>query len=226
MAKFIPTGWKMSSEGAKLYSQHYVRVEQIVRKRVKKYNLTAIDPADLLQEGRLAAAYAVDTFQSGRGKLDGYVATVVDNALAMVAAEGLAQRRQPYAHIRDSEGKWQRIPVHCAELEDDIATDHTPNARKVLLIREECASREFKRALARAKLDALGLSYDARAILDIKLHPPAELWVLSRNLNRGRHRINTDAIIRFLGWTKLRLLRALKELRNKMYIELGVEAIP
>lgn len=226
MAKFIPNGWSMSTEGARLFSQHHVRVEQIVRKRIKKYNLTAIDPEDLLQEGRLAAAYAIDTYRTERGNLEGYISTVVENALAMVASESLAQRRQPYASVKDAAGTWTRVPVHCAELEDDIATDTRPNARTTMQLREELAEREFRKAIGRAKLDELGLSNDSRTVLDIRLHPPAELWVMSRNLNRGRHRITTDSIARFLGWTKLRLARAVKELKIKTYIELGLEAIP
>src|SRR5258706_16429078 len=127
MAKYTPTGWTMSGEGQRRFEAMWQRVNAIVRKRVRKYTLASQDPDDLMQEGRLAAAYAVDTYNPERGNLDGYISRVVSNALAMVATEALAQDRQPYKSVQDADGTWRKSPINHVELEPDMAIDDTTN---------------------------------------------------------------------------------------------------
>ena len=99
MANYIPQGWQSSPQGKLLYSQKVAEIEVVVQRHVRKFRLQSMPPDDLAQEARLAAAYAVDTYNSGRGSLMGYVHHLVYNALAMVAAECLAQRRTPHIEV-------------------------------------------------------------------------------------------------------------------------------
>src|SRR3990172_12198230 len=96
MTNYLPKGWRCSDEGRQRYAELRPRVETLVSRRVRKWNLEWMGRADLLQEGRIAAMYAIDTFIPGKGKLDNYIGVIVENALAMVAGKALAQCRQPH----------------------------------------------------------------------------------------------------------------------------------
>jgi RNA polymerase sigma factor (sigma-70 family) len=216
MAKFIPDGWQMSPAGAQKYKQEIGRIEGIVRRRCSKYNLQSMSMEDLLQEGRLAAAYAVDSYKPDRGSFDGYIGVVVANAVAMVAAEALAQRRQSYTHVQDVAGKWVRTPVRSSELFEDAHDDPAPNPEQRLRAREEEAEASLRALDLDRELQALGLSEDARTLLRMRLTPPPELWVRARNLNRGRYRINSALIAEHLGWPRQRLQRSSQELNSML----------
>lgn len=218
----------MSTAGEHRFNQMYDRVEALVRKRVRKYNLETLDPDDLMQEGRLAAAYAVDTFQTERGNLDGYISTVVNNALAMVAAERLAQSRQPYKLTQELDGTWKRSPSTHVELEpDDVMDDTKPSTHT----RESARDLGDQSSELAGILDGLKLGCDARRMLQVRLNTPPELWILARNINRGRMRIEANSVCCYLGWIldfngepdRLRYQRALRELREAFRGQLGVD---
>jgi len=219
----------MSIEGEKRFRGMLERVNAIVRKRVRKYNLASLDPDDLMQEGRLAAAYAVDTFTDGRGNLDGYISTVVSNALAMVAAEALAQARQPYKSVQDFDGSWRKVPVCHIEIEDDTAIDETIAPA---IAREESRHLAQQTMSLEQKLANLKLSIDAKHLLQLRLHTPPELWVLARNMNRGRMKLEAQSVCRYMGWMletgdtdRLRYQRTTRELREQFRFVLGVDDI-
>lgn len=211
----------MSPRGEAKFIVAYPRIIAIVKKRIKKYNLTAIGADDLQQEALLAAAYAVDNYSPERGNLDGYISTVVANALAMVASEALAQCRQPYKSVQDADGSWRKVPVHHVELEDDVALDDTIGE---LLDAREAARQSVLRAdRAQSAIDSLELGNDAKMLLELKLHTPAELIIMSRNINNGRSKLNAAAITRWLGWTDVQHAKAARELRHKFRYHLGVD---
>lgn len=221
MAKFIPDGWRMSPTGARRFKEEIGRIEGIVRRRCSKYNLQSMSMEDLLQEARLAAAYAVDSYKPERGSFDGYIGVVVGNAVAMVAAESLAQRRQPYTHTQDlNTGEWKRVPVRSSELFEEAHNDPAPTPEQRLRAREDDVDSTLRSIDLDRELEALGLSDDARALLRLKLSPPPELWVRARNLNRGRYKINAGLMAEHLDWPRTRLQRAAQELNSKLEVAL------
>lgn len=227
MAKFTPAGWKMSAEGTARFGRMYDRINAIIRKRTAKYNLAAHTRDDLMQEARLAAAYAVDSYVPERGNLDGYISRVVSNALAMVAAEALAQSRQPYKLVPEGDG-WRKVPISHVELENDSAIDETP-----LLHDEERGNARMLAERSQTlgdKLAQLRLSADATAILRVRLQTPPELWILARNINRGRMRLEANSICRYFGWMagtdepdRMRYQRGARELREQFRVMLGID---
>lgn len=227
MAKYTPTGWKMSREGAAKFTAMMDKINLIVKKRTRKYNLSALDLDDLMQEGRLAAAYAVDSYHPSRGNLDGYISTVVSNALAMVAAEALAQSRQPYKNIQNADGSWRRTPATHVELEHETAFDLSQEDRHERRCRAQ--SMVERTAALDAKLDGLGLSPDAQLLLELRMRTPAELLVLARNINRGRFRLEANCVCSYLGWLtasgcvdRNRYQRACHEVRDQFRFVLGI----
>lgn len=229
MAKFTPASWRCSAEGRDRFRQMTPRVVAIVRSRVRKYNLSAHTADDLAQEGMLAAAYAVDTWIPERGNIDGYISRVVTNALAMVAAEALTQSRQPYKQVMDLDGTWRRVPVSHAELEHETATDdNLGEVQRSLMASRELGIRSNQLA---ARLALLKLSDDARRLLELRLRTPAELWIMARNLNQGRMKVDANSVCRYLGWLmlhhtvpdRIRYQRAAREIRDQFRCVLGVD---
>jgi RNA polymerase sigma factor (sigma-70 family) len=104
MAQYTPKGWKASPESVKAFTADHVAIRKLVAQRARKYfALSGIDPADLIQEGMIAALYALDSYKQERGKRDAYLQRVLDNAFAMVACEARAQCRQPYVWVQVDE---------------------------------------------------------------------------------------------------------------------------
>lgn len=228
MAKYTPTGWVMSAEGERRFNELYPRVEGIVRKRARKYTLPGMDREDLMQEGRLAAAYAVDTYSSERGNLDGYISKVVSNAMAMVATEKLAQARQPYKQVQEPDGSWRKVPMNHVELEHDMVVGGA--------VDEQAEERDLTRQVGNMalslgqRIDQLKLSGDAKKLLGIRLQTPPELWILARNMNRGRMKLETQSVCLYLGWVthrdepdRQRYQRASRELRDQFRLVLGID---
>lgn len=214
MAKYIPDGWRMSADGARRYKAEIGRIEGIVRKRVAKYSLQAQATEDLLQEGRFAAAYAVDTYSESRGSLNGYIGVVVANALAMVAAESLAQQRQTYTDVQQPDGTWKKIPVRTSELFEDAHTDIAPTPIQRLARRDDQQERQMEVVDLDAELAARGFGDDARELIKLRLNPPPELWIEARNRNAGRYTLNAATLAEHLGWAKSRLTRASQEVNQ------------
>lgn len=230
MAKFTPAGWRCSTQGAHKFQDMFERINAIVKKRVRKYSLPSLDAMDLMQEGLLAAAYAVDTYQPTRGNLDGYISTVVTNALAMVAAEALTQSRQPYKQVQEADGSWRRVPVGFVELAHETAADdQLDQAIERIARQRELAQRAHEMD---ERLNQLKLSEDAAALLGVRLRTPAELWILARNMNNGRMKLEANSVCTYLGWfapshpepDKLRYQRAAREIREQFRCVLGIDA--
>lgn len=208
----------------------FQKVDAIVRRRVAKYKLSGHDRDDLVQEGRLAAAYAVDTFQAGRGNLDGYISTVVTNALAMVATEALAQARQPYKQVQDPDGSWRKIPVNHVELEHDMLVGDSVD--EPIQVRDAARHVGNMALTMGERIDQLKLSGDAKKLLQLRLQTPPELWILARNMNRGRMKLEAQSVCLYLGWITLanepdraRHQRAARELRDQFRLLLGVDDV-
>lgn len=250
MAKYIPDGWRCSADGARRYKAMEAEIDLIVSRNVRKYDLGAIGRDDLMQEGRLAATYAVDTYTEGRGKLQAYINRVVFNALAMVATEALALARQPYKAVQEADGSWRRVPIRHVEFEHDTMAgqwdglrdpDERPDGSSAqresdVFCRQLLACSQSQRAVERGatldqKIAQLNLGDDAQAILRIRMVTPPELWILSRNLNRGRmSKLEPQAICLYLGWVtaqgvpdRNRYQRAAHQLRDQFRVVLGVD---
>lgn len=230
MAKYTPNGWSMSREGERRFNEMYNRVESIVSKRVRKYKLPGMTRDDLMQEGRLAAAYAVDTYSSERGNLDGYISRVVINALAMVATEKLAQARQPHKQVQDPDGSWRKVPINHVELEHDMmvggAVDEPVQQRDAV---RQVGSQALS---VGQRIDSLKLGSDAKKLLGLRLQTPPELWILARNMNRGRLKLETQSVCLYLGWVlhteepdRPRYQRASRELRDQFRLVLGIDDV-
>jgi len=217
----------MSAEGELRFKEMYARINVIVRNACRKYNLPGRDREDLMQEGRLAAACAVDTFDPAKGRLEGYINTCVSRALAMVASEALAHRRQPHRLVQDENGKWSKTPVSDVELEADMAVDESGDTLADVKA-HSIAMVEMGESVA-GKLEQLHLSDDARQILQLRIRTPPELWVLARNMNKGRWKLEMQCVCLYLGWVsaagldKLRYTRAARELREQFRFVLGID---
>lgn len=231
MAKYTPTGWAMSADGERKFTEMYQKINTIVRARVRKYNLPSVGVDDMMQEGRLAAAYAVDTYNPERGNLDGYISRVVSNALAMVATEALAQARQPYKTVQEPDGSWRKTPVSHVELEHDMAVD---DGADVSVEARDFARHRVAQSLSmEQRIDQLKLGSDARTLLQLRLHTPPELWILARNMNRGRLKLEANSICIYIGWTlgagtdpdRARYQRAARELREQFRYILGIDDV-
>lgn len=247
MAKYTPNGWKMSADGERRFREVRDRVEAIVSNRARKYQLPGMTRDDIMQEGRFAAAYAVDTYKPERGPLDGYISSVVSRALAMVAAELLAQCRQPFKQVLEADGTWRKVPINNLSLDDEFmgrssglchAEHRTQESAEPL---DESAETDWRDAAREAgyksmslaqRVDQLRLGSDAKQLLQIRLHTPPELWILARNLNRGRMKLEAQSICLYLGWVlghnqpdRIRYQRATKELRDQLRYVLGVNEL-
>lgn len=227
MAKFTKPGWSMSREGEQRFREMYARINVIVRNNIRKYNLPGRDREDLMQEGRLAAACAVDTYDPAKGRLEGYINTCVSRALAMVASEALAHRRQPHRLVQDETGKWVKTPVSDVELESDMAVDEGTNT--FADVRAHSMQMVEMSEVVAGKLAQLELSDDARQILQLRIRTPPELWVLARNVNNGRWKLELQCVCLYLGWVtpsgldKARYTRAARELREQFRFVLGID---
>lgn len=229
MAKFIPDGWRMSLDGERRFNGMRATCLLIVKRRIRKYNLPGHDPDDLIQEGMLAAAYAVDTFNEKRGKLEGYISRVVFNALAMVACSVLAKSRQPHKQVQDPDGTWRNVPIGHVELEHDTVVDDSVDP--VIARREVATELAVMSVTLDERIAALELSDDAKQLLAIRINTPPELWIMSRNMNRGRmDRLSAQAICLYFAWMlpgdaadSIRYQRAVHELRVQFRVVLGVD---
>lgn len=231
MANFIPQGWSITPEGARQFTNHYARIEVIVQRQVGKFHLQAMPREDLEQEGRMAAAYAMDTYVQGRGNMMGYVQTIVYNALAMVACECLAQRRTPHVEVMEQvaqyhggrivgiEHRWSRRPSLQMGLDvvvEDSMTCGLEGAEGAMIEREQdvvfgdgtrVSEMKLRRAMSKAPL-----SPDAKAMAMLMINRPPELSVLARNLTGSWGRVTHVAMGKYLGWENKRAHAAMIEL--------------
>lgn len=174
-----------------------------------------MDRVDLEQEARIAATYAVDTWDATRsptGKLMNYVGVCVERALAMIACEKLAKIRQPYISELVGE-EWVKTPVEHSLVEDDDVVDLN-GSDTPLLRREEMIDRIQIEADLQDIIDKAELTRDARQLLEMRLTPPPEFIITLRNAGRRRSVPRTTAA--FLGWTQGQFDRAAKELRETL----------
>lgn len=216
---YVPKGWKMRAESRREFLKHRAEIDKIVKQCARKYfRLPSIDPEDLEQDGRMAAAYAIDTFDVRRGKnLYGYVNRVVYQALAMVAGISLAKKRHPHVHVRRTDGKWEEVPAaFSGPSRPDGREGEMPIVSAEAFQRQERVEEVRRRARYRRQLDEIWvkqkLSKDAAVLLEIRRRPPAGLCVAARNMNNGRHDINMKSIAFWTGWTLKRVQKAHAEL--------------
>jgi len=231
MANYIPQGWQSSPQGKLLYSQKVAEIEVVVQRHVRKFRLQSMPPDDLAQEARLAAAYAVDTYNSGRGSLIGYVHHLVYNALAMVAAECLAQRRTPHIEVIEKVAqydcgkithineRWVKRPCMHVEMDNRVEEStswENENPEIAMLEAEDGTHRgsQLSEIAMRRAMNKATLSPDGKVVAQLMLSKPPQLAVLARNLTGQWGRITHTAIARHQEWTNKRANAALLELKQ------------
>lgn len=222
MAKFIPTGWQMSPKGTEVFNREYPKISQLVKNRARKYRLPSMSTEDLAQEGMLAAAYAVDTFDPERGKpLNTYVRRVVDNALKMIVCESLALCRSAFVYMFD-DGEWRRVPAQPSDATDNIPDTFERTDDQMVKVREDARQAYHRERKLRAL--ASRCSEDAKAVLSLRISAPPELRIASRNLSGGTRAVpHSRAVAHYMGWPRERVQVALRELREVLKAE-GLEA--
>lgn len=223
---YLPNGWSgMSPEGLARYRANEKKIEQIARQGARRYlRLPSMDRTDVLQEARIAAAYACETYRPEAGSIDRYMRSVVRRALAYFAEHALALKRRP--HVSDGE---QSIVCESLSL-DESAVDHK-GSRKVALQEKLPAPAPLPPPSAceaaredRWVRDLRGaLSADAAALLGVTLRPSAELLVFGRNTTGRGGRLEQKALAEFFGWDRRRVASAARELRLIVAAELGRE---
>lgn len=208
MAKYIPDSWRCSANAARVFSQKYQAIKTQVRIISSNFRMNYPSQEDFQQEGMIAALYAIDSYTPARGKLEAYIQTVAFNGMAMVACEAAAQRRAP--KIIDANGfKVSALTV----LEPEIHASND-NIEPELLQKEDAVALLKARVAGRARIESLKskLTPEARLILQVKLHPPMELYVMARNLH-GRNKLTNQALSKYTGMTISRVEKALREIR-------------
>ncbi len=231
MANYIPQGWVCSPRGKVKFNQHLRSIDIIIQRQVGKFHLQAMPREDLIQEGRIAAAYAMDTYVEDRGNMMGYIQTIVFNALAMVACECLAQRRTPHINVVERvaqyrggrivgiEEKWTKRPSMQMGLDgvvEDSMAHCVCDAEREMIDREgddlfKPGSRVPDMKLRRA-MSALALSADAKSLATLMLSRPPELAVMARNMTGSWGRVTHVAMGKYLGWENGRAYPAMTEL--------------
>jgi RNA polymerase sigma factor (sigma-70 family) len=233
MAQYVPESWKCSIQAATHFRKNEKHIRKLIRQRSRKFfALSSIDPQDLEQEALIAAMYAIDSFRSDRGKLDAYMTTVVDNALAMVAAESRALCRQPYAWHKeefaeyDKTGKhevkerWTRVPLSEGAEPDDLPALATPEQAAIRAEEEQNALR--RRVRAEEKLENIRalMSPPAAKLFDLRRSPPRELLVTARNLVGRTVSVKTkmphEALALFTGMSVRDVTKAMGEVRTTL----------
>lgn len=224
MAQYTPKHWTASAVASREFRACYSDILKLVQQKARKYfALASITNADLVQEGMIAALYAIDSFDQTRGfKREAYIARLVDNALMMVVAESRSQCRQPYAWVKDDpndkgEVEWRRVPAMEFAEPDDVNADDEPTmpeAREAELERADRAEAERARLAAVRK----ELSPAAKLVFDCRTEPPPVLFVIARNLagrNVGENaRMPNEAIAQYLNMEASQVAKALREVKN------------
>lgn len=222
MAQYTPEGWKASAEAQRTFAEEYPTIKKFVASRVRRYfGLAAIGPNDLLQEGLIAALYAIDSYQPKRGKRAAYIGVVVDNALAMIAAESRAQCRQPYTFVMDEDDKgetiWRRVPV-------SEPVDPEMVEGEVTLTLSDQHDKKMERIdrmyAKRARLAAFRrtLCPVTARVFDVRMSPPIELLVIARNIVgrtvSAKARMPNQALALYLNLDVGVVAKAARELRE------------
>lgn len=208
MAKYIPDNWRPSVNAQLIFNERFEKIQLQVRIISNKFRMNYPSQEDFQQEGLIAALYAIDTYTAARGKLEAYIQTVAYNGMAMVACEAAALRRAP--KVIDAEGR--KVSAF-TQLNPEMvgANDDEPSLfqreRELEVLRKRVEQRHHIEVL-KAKLTP-----EARLILDMKLNPPLELHVLSRNLH-GRNKLTNQALSKYTGMTVSRVEKSLREIRT------------
>lgn len=230
MAQYIPKDWKASKAASTEFTKKYTDIYKMVSLRARKYfNLGSHKSNDLIQEGMIAALYALDSFSPEKGSLKGYMGTLVENALAMIACEARTQSRQPYSWTRVDDDKvaitegekWVRAPLMDFSDPDDIQTE-SHNPEKNALDREAELEKLGSRVRVQNRLNAIraDLSPEAAKLFSLRVSPPIELLVLARNLIgrsiSAQARIPDEAFRKYMGLEPKVFRPVLRDVRNAL----------
>jgi hypothetical protein len=97
-------------------------------------------------------------------------------------------------------------------------------------VREHSNHMSAMAATMEERLAQLKLPPDARQLLQIRLQTPPELWILSRNVNRGRWKLEMQCVCLYFGWMlspteqdRGRYQRAARDLREQFRFMLGID---
>lgn len=234
MAQYTPKGWRASASARLKFAEMHAEVLKLVQQRARKFfAMSAISNADLIQEGLIAALYAIDSYKPERGKLAGYINTVVTNAMKMILTESRSQCRQPYTWVKaddspDAETQWRRVPAFEAVEPDTIEATETFIVSEK---REELLARQARHSAELARLSSIrkSLSPIAAKVFDLRCQPPVELLIIARNLVgrtvTDRVRMPNQAIALYLNVDTGEVARAVKEVRTLMDLKYPDKAV-
>lgn len=204
--QITPVGWSCSEKLRRRAERKLPKLLDILYKKVQKFErIPGVEPEDLLQEAKLAAVYAIATWEPTKGKkLRGYVDLVVRHALLAVVNYDKALKRAPRDSARGRSRKENRRLSTFVDLEEAAGLPASP----VKTARER---QEESKLVARI-LDQL--DPDDRLVVETKMNPPPELVVAARNKRPNHPRITDRLVAEYLGISILRVRNALGAART------------
>lgn len=242
MAQYTPKAWTaVSPEASGKFRERYSEILKLVQQKARKYfNMSSIATADLVQEGLIAALYAVDSYDPSRGKMDAYIGTNVNNAMMMILAESRAQCRQPYTWVKaedDStpapapaktsatdekpavkkqEENWRRVPAMDFSDPDTVLDKErlTPLEQREAEIErlDRAEASRVRLAEVRATLGPV-----AALVFDVRCEPPPVVFTIARNLSgrswTDKQKLPANAIAKYLGVTPSQVDQALRDIK-------------
>ncbi len=200
--QITPVGWSCSEKLRRRAEKKLPKLLDILYRKVQKFErIPGIETEDLLQEAKLAAVYAIATWEPTKGKkLRGYVDLVVRHALLAVVNYDKALKRCPRELVRGRSRKEKRRLA--TFVSDDEARELTGGA--LLKLSRE---RQEESNLVAGILEQL--DPEDRRILVTKMNPPPELVVAARNKRPNHPRITDRLVAEYLGISILRVRNAL-----------------
>lgn len=184
----------MQTELLRLYEA--TEVEEIVSRKVSKYQVEGHTREDLAQEARLAVWRAVERYSPEKGQLDRYASIAARNAiLKLLVASKRLKRRAPVIYDH------QLLSTSVEDPED------TPEER---IVKGECEA-ELKDAIERIRGE---LRDKEVRVIDAFMNPSSGLWRETRK--HGSRKITKTAVSTFLGLSPYQLAKIINKIRRKL----------
>jgi RNA polymerase sigma factor (sigma-70 family) len=187
-------------------------VDRLITMRLARFYVPGYGYDDLVQEGRMAAWCALDSWDADKGKLDTYLTRVIKNAYLGLLEAATAQKRRPpepllsFNRLMSKPGGGRRSL--CKRLELGLADD-TPNVEENALVAER--ARAICEAVEHTRRSLGGTE---RAVMECYMAPPPELLVAIRNL--GRRKLSKQAVARYLGISPDRVYGILGRIQSEL----------
>ena len=205
--QITPIGWRCTDALRRRAEKKLPKLLDILRCKVEKFrHIPGVDTKDLLQEARLAAVYAVATWDKQRGKkLRGWVDFVVRNALLAHVNWDYALKRYPREDSSHRTKKQERrLLVISGDTEGVNEGTHVGVGRKhepphaSFVVQPQSVRREGLESSQRVERILSALTEGQRKILLTKMTPPPRLLIAARNLRPTNSRITNRLVADYL----------------------------